>query len=101
MAESSWELNEINFFDATNQYDISPELSSESTLLPIVVLGGMAQSTPSWERHLPTLSKERDIFIYEYLGSGLGYRHPEINIDKNEVNEVCLSVKTTTRVVFL
>jgi pimeloyl-ACP methyl ester carboxylesterase len=46
-------------------------------LPPIVILGGMAQSISSWEHHLPTLSRERDVFVYEYLGSGLGYRHPQ------------------------
>lgn len=46
---------------------------------PVVILGGMAQSISSWAHHLPMLSKERDIFLCEYLGSGLGFCHPEFD----------------------
>ena len=38
---------------------------------PIIVLGGMAQCIESWQHHLPDLSKERDVLMYEYCGSGL------------------------------
>ncbi len=72
------------------------ESSSSSSLLsplpPVVILGGMAQSISSWEHHLPILSKERDVFFYEYLGSGLGYRHPEFIGDNHDLipPEVCI-----------
>lgn len=37
---------------------------------PLVVLGGMAQSIASWEHHVPALSKDRDVLLYEARGQG-------------------------------
>ena len=80
---------------SSSRMEEEEELNSEKlyrvSLPPIVILGGMAQSISSWEHHLPTLSKDRDIFIYEYLGSGLGYRHPESNAISN-CSEVCENI---------
>jgi len=42
---------------------------------PIVILGGMAQYIESWQHHFHDLSRERDLLMIEYLGSGLGYEH--------------------------
>lgn len=75
-----------------NEFEKSSTSSLSSPLPPIVILGGMAQSISSWEHHLPILSKERDVFFYEYLGSGLGYRHPEFIDDNHDLipPEVCI-----------
>lgn len=37
---------------------------------PLVLIGGMAQSVESWEIHLPSLSLDRDVLVYECLGQG-------------------------------
>ncbi len=78
----------INGKEEKSASSSSSPAATSLPLPPIVILGGMAQSIPSWEHHLPSLSKDRDIFVYEYLGSGLGYRHPENSIDKHQVTEV-------------
>ena len=39
---------------------------------PLVLLGGMAQTISSWEHHLYPLSRDRDVFMYECYGQGLG-----------------------------
>jgi pimeloyl-ACP methyl ester carboxylesterase len=36
----------------------------------LVLLSGMAQSLKSWDHHLPSLSKNRKVIIYECLGQG-------------------------------
>ena len=92
--------NKVSFFLQENDCDKNDDDNDDdddcynhSLLPPIVILGGMAQSIPSWQHHLPTLSKDRDILVYEYLGSGLGYRHPDLSnedtMDKDDVTEVC------------
>ena len=85
-------------------HDANSQNPNPSKLPPIVILGGMAQSISSWEHHLPMLSKDRDIFVYEYLGSGLGYRHPEFQLyyDENQHNvenlsEVCYIIYVYSR----
>ena len=37
---------------------------------PIIILGGMAQCIESLLHHLPEFSRERDVLMYEYCGSG-------------------------------
>lgn len=39
---------------------------------PLVILGGMSQNIEGWQHHFGELSKERDVLMYEYLGSGRG-----------------------------
>jgi hypothetical protein len=53
--------------------------SDNSPPPPIVILGGMAQYIESWQHHFNDLSRERDVLMYEYLGSGLGYEHDSEN----------------------
>lgn len=38
---------------------------------PIVILGGMAQCIESWQHHFQDFSRERDVLMYEYCGSGM------------------------------
>ena len=38
---------------------------------PIILMGGMAQTISSWEHHLPSLSRNRQVLIYECIGQGL------------------------------
>ena len=40
---------------------------------PLVLLGGMAQSLTSHDHHLPSLSRNRDVILYECLGQGPEY----------------------------
>ena len=54
---------------------------------PIVVLSGMAQCIESWQHHLSALSKDRDVFMFEYCGSGRGPEHI-LEHHGQEVNEV-------------
>lgn len=83
----------VGLFDR-DDFPTKGEDNQQDKLPPIIVIGGMAQSISSWEHHLPTLSKERDIFLYEYLGSGLGCRHPDMNVDNYLiVPEVCSTKK--------
>ena len=44
--------------------------SSREANCPLVVVGGTAQTISSWEHHVPGLSKDRDVLIYECLGQG-------------------------------
>jgi pimeloyl-ACP methyl ester carboxylesterase len=44
--------------------------SKEELYPPCVLIGGMAQTWKSWEHHLPNLSKNRQVIIYECLGQG-------------------------------
>ena len=39
-------------------------------LPPLVLIGGTAQTVHSWEHHLPALSLDRDVLVYECLGQG-------------------------------
>lgn len=48
------------------------QAKKSANLPPIIILGGMAQCIESWQHHFNDFSKERDVFMYEYLGSGLG-----------------------------
>jgi hypothetical protein len=43
---------------------------------PIVILGGMAQCIESWQHHFQDFSRERDVLMYEYCGSGM--QGPEV-----------------------
>ncbi|CAB9527615.1 Alpha beta hydrolase [Seminavis robusta] len=36
----------------------------------MVIIGGMAQSIPSWEAQIPSLSQSRDVLLYEARGQG-------------------------------
>lgn len=47
---------------------------------PLILLGGMAQCIESWQHHFPDLSKERDVLMYEYCGSGLVEGPSGINV---------------------
>lgn len=38
----------------------------------LVVLGGIAQTATSWEHQLPSLSRNRQVVVYECLGQGKG-----------------------------
>lgn len=38
----------------------------------LVVLGGIAQTTASWEHQMPSLSRNRKVIVYECLGQGKG-----------------------------
>ena len=53
--------------------------SVESAPPPIIILGGMAQCIESWQHHFNDFSRERDVLMYEYLGSGLGQDHLSTN----------------------
>jgi hypothetical protein len=46
---------------------------------PIIILGGMAQYIESWQPHFIDLSRERDVLMIEYVGSGLGHGHDSEN----------------------
>lgn len=41
---------------------------------PLVLVGGMSQSLTSWDHHIPTLSRTRDVILYECLGQGPEYQ---------------------------
>lgn len=44
--------------------------SSKGTNPPLIIIGGTAQTIFSWEHHIPGLSKDRDVLVYECLGQG-------------------------------
>lgn len=48
------------------------QATSEDLFPTLVVLGGIAQSTSSWEHQLPSLSRNRRVIVYECLGQGKG-----------------------------
>jgi hypothetical protein len=56
----------------TNDNEELQKAKNVASLPPIVILGGMAQCIESWQHHFNDFSRERDIYMYEYLGSGLG-----------------------------
>lgn len=101
-SRNSSKRNEISsdFLGLDNAFIAANEDTSSSFTLPlppILILGGMSQSISSWDHHLTTLSKDRDVFIIEYLGSGLGYRHPDyqtqsLENSKSIISEVCHNV---------
>jgi pimeloyl-ACP methyl ester carboxylesterase len=37
---------------------------------PLVLIGGMAQTSASWQHQIPSLSKNRQLIVYECLGQG-------------------------------
>ena len=78
-------------FQVEGESQIPSTATQKLPLPPIIILGGMAQSISSWEHHLPILSKDRDIFLYEYLGSGLGYSHPEFHNQYERINDLLIS----------
>ena len=48
------------------------------TLYPTMfLLGGMAQTVSSWEHHLPALSKNRKVVVYECIGQGKSWEEEE------------------------
>ena len=51
---------------------LHPNSSSQRATknLPLVILGGMAQSISSWEFHLQQLCATRSVMVYEALGQG-------------------------------
>jgi pimeloyl-ACP methyl ester carboxylesterase len=46
------------------------QAASEVLYPTLVVLGGIAQSATSWEHQLPSLSRNRQVVVYECLGQG-------------------------------
>lgn len=46
------------------------KISQDSDKPPVVLLGGTAQSIASWEPHVPVLSKDRSLLVYEGMGQG-------------------------------
>eukprot|EP00566_Odontella_aurita_P019693 CAMPEP_0113532812 /NCGR_PEP_ID=MMETSP0015_2-20120614/4263_1 /TAXON_ID=2838 /ORGANISM="Odontella" /LENGTH=298 /DNA_ID=CAMNT_0000431807 /DNA_START=330 /DNA_END=1226 /DNA_ORIENTATION=+ /assembly_acc=CAM_ASM_000160 len=55
---------------------------------PLIVMGGMAQSVEAYEHHLPSLSTNRDVLVYECLGQG-----PTPLSQNQRVTDVSLSVQ--------
>lgn len=45
--------------------------ASNSNHPPLVLIGGLAQTILSYESHLPALSKERNVLVYECRGQGI------------------------------
>jgi pimeloyl-ACP methyl ester carboxylesterase len=71
----------------------SDRLNNESNEPPIVLLGGTAQTTASWEIHIPKLSKAGSILVYECAGQGLeatDVPNLSIPIQAEELNSVLM-----------
>lgn len=51
--------------------------TTPSTNTPLVLIGGLAQTISSYESHLPTLSKERNVLVYECRGQGVVQQQQE------------------------
>lgn len=49
------------------------EESSKSSKPPLIIIGGTAQSIPSWEFHINSLSRTRRVLFYECVGQGSSY----------------------------
>uniref|UniRef100_A0A7S2U7U3 AB hydrolase-1 domain-containing protein n=1 Tax=Attheya septentrionalis TaxID=420275 RepID=A0A7S2U7U3_9STRA len=43
----------------------------DDSVTPLALMGGMAQTIESWEHHIPSLSKNRDLLIFECRGQGI------------------------------
>jgi pimeloyl-ACP methyl ester carboxylesterase len=60
--------------------------ASSSRYPPLVLVGGLGQTIASYESHLPYLSKNRNVLVYECLGQGF----PEITTTKHVYSNVTL-----------
>jgi pimeloyl-ACP methyl ester carboxylesterase len=49
---------------------IAPAQEKDDLFPTLVLVGGMAQTLKSWEHHLPALSKNRKVIVYECAGQG-------------------------------
>jgi len=65
---------------------LAPSQTKGASNPPLIVLPGMAQSIAGWELHVPALSQERDVLIYECIGIG-----PEV--DEGLLDDVSLPVQ--------
>ena len=45
---------------------------------PMILIGGMPQPKLSWEHHLPSLSRNRNVIIYEAIGQGKHHHHDNL-----------------------
>lgn len=57
---------------------------------PLVLIGGMAQTKGSWDHHLPSLSRNRQVIVYECIGQG------KSNLDPSELQNVSLQMQAET-----
>lgn len=67
--------------------------TAESLHPILILLGGIAQSTSSWEHQLPSLSRNRKVIVYECLGQG---RVDEHVADTNVFANVSLPFQAET-----
>jgi len=59
-------------------------ISPEPDPIPLVILGGMAQSIESWQHHFAEFSRERDVLMFEYLGQGLAYEYQDQHANNSD-----------------
>eukprot|EP00804_Cyclotella_cryptica_P006145 CCRYP_018430-RA/>CCRYP_018430-RA protein AED:0.03 eAED:0.03 QI:0/0.5/0.66/1/0/0/3/1582/498 len=64
---------------------LHPSTTPQTTLPPLVILGGMAQSISSWEFHLQHLCSVRSVMVYEALGQGPPPPSEVCSIDGSDV----------------
>ncbi|KAL7539944.1 hypothetical protein ACHAXR_009732 [Thalassiosira sp. AJA248-18] len=77
---------EIRYIAGRRALLLHPQPSpNKPNIIPLVILGGMAQSISSWEFHLPYLSRHRSVLIYEALGQGPPPPDEVCSIDGREV----------------
>lgn len=76
----SREINNRNVVMNVRDDDSKKGKVSSTPPPPLILLGGMAQCIESWQHHFPDLSKERDVLMYEYCGSGLVEGPSGINV---------------------
>ena len=63
--------------------------SDSPSSTPLILIGGTAQTITSWEHHVQSLSRNRDVLVYECLGQGPCPPHLDVqsNPDALEVSQ--------------